>query len=78
MRWAGHVEHTGVMRNAYYILVGKPEGKSPLGRFIRRWEDSIRMDLRKMGWKGTDWIHLAQDKDQWRDLVNTIMNLRFP
>jgi hypothetical protein len=56
--------------------VGKPEGKRPLGRHRRRWEDNIRMNLREIGWGGMDWIDLAQDKDQWRDLVNTVINLR--
>jgi hypothetical protein len=56
--------------------VGKPEGKRPLGRPRRRWEDNIRIDLREIGWGGMNWIDLAQDRDQWRALVNTIMNLR--
>jgi hypothetical protein len=58
--------------------VGKPEGKRPLGRPRRRWEDSIRMDLREIGWGGMAWIGLAQDRDQWRAHVNTVMNLRVP
>jgi hypothetical protein len=66
----------GEKNSAYRILVGKPEGKKPLGRPRRRWEDNIRMDLREIGWGGMDWIGLAQDKDQWRALVNTVMNLR--
>jgi hypothetical protein len=78
MRWAGHVVHIGGKRNAYRILVGKPEGKRPLGRPRRRREDNIRMDLREIGWGGMDWIDLAQDRDQWRALVNTVMNLRAP
>jgi hypothetical protein len=65
-------------RNAYRILVGKPEGKRPLGRHRRRWEDNIRMDLRETGCGGMDWIDLAQDRDQWRAHVNTVMNLRVP
>jgi hypothetical protein len=65
-------------RNAYRILVGKPEGKRPLGRSRRRWEDNIKMDLREIGWGGTDWIHLAQNRDQWRALVKTATNLRVP
>jgi hypothetical protein len=65
-------------RNAYRILIGKPEGKKPLGRPRRRWEDNIRMDLREIGWGGMDWIDLPQDRDQWRALVNTVMNLRVP
>jgi hypothetical protein len=68
----------GEKRNAYRILVGKPEGKRPLGRPRRRWEDYIRMDLREVGWVGMDWIDLAQDRDQWRVSVNTVMNLRVP
>jgi hypothetical protein len=58
--------------------VGKPEGKRPLGRHRRRWEDNIKMDLRETGWGGMDWIELAQDRDQWKALVNTVMNLRVP
>jgi hypothetical protein len=65
-------------RNAYRILVGKPEGKRPLGRPIRRWVDNIKMDLRKIRWGGLDWIDLTQDRDQWKALVNTVMNLRVP
>jgi hypothetical protein len=66
------------VRNWYRILVGKPEGKRPLGRPRRRWVDNIKMDLGEIGWDGTDWIELAQDRDQWRALVNTMMNLRVP
>jgi hypothetical protein len=65
-------------RNAYRALVGKPEGKRPLGRSRRRWVDNIKMDLREIGWDGMDWIEVAQDRDQWRALVNTVMNLRVP
>jgi hypothetical protein len=68
----------GEKRNAYRILVGKPEGKRQLGRPRRRWEDNIRMDLREIGWSGMDWINVAQDRDQWRALVNTVMNRRVP
>jgi hypothetical protein len=68
----------GEKRNAYMISVGKPKRKKPLGRPRRRWEDNIKMDLREIGWGGMDWIDLAQDRDQWRALVNTIMNLRVP
>jgi hypothetical protein len=78
MRWAGHVARMGETRNAYSILVGKPEGKSPLGRPRRRWEDNIRMDLREMGWGGMYWIGLALKRDQWRALVKTVMNLWVP
>jgi hypothetical protein len=60
----------------YRVLMGKPEGKIPLGRPRRRWEDRIRMDLREIGWGSVDWIQLSQDRDRWRDLVNTVMNLR--
>jgi hypothetical protein len=66
------------LSTAYRILVGKPEGKRPLGRPRRRWVDNIKMGLREIGWDGRDWIELAQDKDQWRALVNTVMNLRVP
>jgi hypothetical protein len=66
----------GKKLNAYRILVGKPEGKRTLGRPRRTWEDNIRMDLREIGWGGMDWIDLAQDRDQWRALVNAVMNLR--
>jgi hypothetical protein len=62
-------------RNAYRIMVGKPEGKRPLGRLRRRWEDNIKMDLRVIGWGGMDWIDLAWDRDQWRALVNKIKYL---
>jgi hypothetical protein len=68
----------GETRNAYRILVGEPEGKRPLRRPRRRWVDDIKMDLGEIGWDGRDWIELAQDRDQWRALVNTVMNLRFP
>jgi hypothetical protein len=64
------------MGNADNIFAGKPEGKRQLGRPRRRLEDSIRRNLREIGWEGVDWIHLAQDMDQWRSLVNTVMNLR--
>jgi hypothetical protein len=66
----------GETRNAYRILVGKPEGKRPLGRQERRWVDDTKMDVREIGWNGVDWIDLAQDWVQWRALVNTVMNLR--
>jgi hypothetical protein len=68
----------GETRYAYRILVGKPEGKRSLGRPRRRWMDTIKMDLREIGWDGVDWIELAQDMNQWRALVNTVMNLRVP
>jgi hypothetical protein len=66
----------GETRNAYRLLVGKPEGKRPLGRPRRRWVDNI--DLGEIGWDGGDWFELAQDRDQWRALVNVVMNLRAP
>jgi hypothetical protein len=78
MRWAGHVARRAETRNAYRILVGKPEGETPLGRRRRRWVDSIKIDVREIGWDGMEWIELAQDRDQWRALVNTVMNLRVP
>jgi hypothetical protein len=68
----------GEKRNAYRILVGKPEGKRPLGRPRHRWVDNIKMDHREIVWDGMDCIGLAHDRDQWRALVNTIMNLRVP
>jgi hypothetical protein len=68
----------GEKRNAYRILVGNPEGKIPLGRTRRKWADNIKMDLIEIGWDGMDWIDLAQDRDQWRALVNAVMNLRVP
>jgi hypothetical protein len=70
--------HGEEKKNTYRLLVGKPEGKRPLGRPRRRWDDNIKMDLREMGWGGVDWIDLAQDRDQWSALVNTVMNLRVP
>jgi hypothetical protein len=76
MRLAGHIARIGEKRNAYKILVGKPGGKRPLGRPKRRWEDNIKIDHREIGWGGMDWIDLAQNRDQWRALVNTVMNLR--
>jgi hypothetical protein len=76
MRWAGHMTRMGEGRNVYRVLVGKPEGKRPLGRPRRRWEDGIKMDLREIGWGGVEWIHLAQDRDRWRAVVNAVMNLR--
>jgi hypothetical protein len=66
----------GGERNVYKVLMGKPEGKRPLGRPRCRWEDGIRMDLREMGWGSVDWIQLTQNMYQWRALVNTVMNLR--
>jgi hypothetical protein len=68
----------GGVRGAYNILVGRPERMRPLGRSRRRWEDNIKMDLREVGFGDVDWIHLAQDRDGWRALVNTVMNLLVP
>jgi hypothetical protein len=68
----------GEKRNAYGILVGKPEGKRPLGRPRLRWLVNVKIDLRETGWDGMDWFDLAQERDQWRALVNTVMNLRVP
>jgi hypothetical protein len=68
----------GEMENAYVMSVRKHEGKRPLGRPSCTWTDSIRMAFREIGWEGVDWIHLAEDRDQWRALVNTVMNLRVP
>jgi hypothetical protein len=78
MRWAGHVARMGEGIGAYKVLVGRPEGKRPLGRPRRRWEDNIKMDLRDIGIDGANWIQLAQDRIQWRAFVNTVMNLRVP
>jgi hypothetical protein len=78
MRWAGHVVRIGEKRNADRLLVGKPEGRRPLGKPKRKWLDKIRMDLVEMGWSDVDWIGLAQDRDRWRALVNLVLNLRVP
>jgi hypothetical protein len=78
MKWAGHVARMGEGRSVYRILVGKPEGKRPLGRRRRRWEDNIKLDLREIGIDGAIWIRLAQDKVQWRAFVNTVMNIWVP
>jgi hypothetical protein len=78
MRWAGQVARMEEKRNPYRILVGKPEGKRPLERPRRRWVDNIKTELREIEWNGMDWIDLAQDREQWRALVNTVMNLRVP
>jgi hypothetical protein len=78
MRWEGHVARMAEKRNAYRILMEEPDGKRQLGKPRRRWVDNIKMDLREIGWTGLNWIDLAQDRDQWRALVNAVMNLRFP
>jgi hypothetical protein len=75
MRWAGHVACMGEGRNVYSVLVRKPKLKRPLGSPRRRWEDGIKMDLTEIGW-GVEWIHLAQDRERWRAVVNAVMNLR--
>jgi hypothetical protein len=78
MRWVGHVARMGKKQNAYRLLVGRPEGKRPLGRPRRRWVDNVRMDLREVRWGHVDWIGLAQDRNRWRALVNSILNLWVP
>jgi len=78
MSWAGHVARMGERRGIYRVLVGKPEGKRPLGKPRLRWEDNIKMDLQEVGCGSMDWIELAQDRDRWRALVNALMNLRVP
>jgi hypothetical protein len=77
MRWAGHVARMR-KRHVYRIVVGNPEGKRPLGRARRRWVDNIIMHLREIGWDGMDWTDLVQDRDQWRVLMNTLINLWIP
>ena len=76
MIWAGHVARMGERRGIYRVLVGKPEGMSPLGRPRRRWEDNIKMDLQEVGCGGMEWIRLAQDRNRWLALVNAAMNFR--
>ena len=78
MRWAGDVACMGEGRGVHRVLVGKPEGKKPLGRPRRRWEDNIKMDLQEVGGGCEDWMELAQDRDRWRALVSTATNLRVP
>ena len=78
MRWAGHVSRMGEGRGVYRVLVGKPEGKRPMGRPRRRWENNIKMDLQEVGGDCGDWMELAQDRDRWRALVSTVMNVRVP
>ena len=77
MRWAGHMAHMGEGRGVHRVLMGKPEGKGPLGRPRRRWEVNIKMNLQEVG-GSEDWMELAQDKDRWWALVNMVMNLRVP
>ena len=78
MRWAGHVARMGEERGAYRLLVGKLEGKRPLGRPRRRWVDNIGMDLQEVECGYVDWSGLAQDRDRWRTLVSAVTNLRVP
>jgi len=78
MIWAGHVARMGEERGLYRVLVGKPEGRRPLGRPRRKWVDNIRTDLQEVGCSYMDWIGLAQDRDRWRTLVSAVMNLRVP
>ena len=78
LRWAGHVARMEQSRNAYRVLMGTHEGKRPLGRPRRRWEDNIKMYLREVGYGPGDWIALAEDRDQWRAYVRAVMNLRVP
>jgi hypothetical protein len=78
MRWAGHVARMGVRRGVYRVLVGRSEGKRPLIRPTRRWDDNIKLDLRETGIYEANWIQLAQDRVQWRAFVNTVINLRVP
>jgi hypothetical protein len=75
MRWVGHVACMGEEREVYRVLVGKPEGKRPFERPRHRWEGGLRMYLRETGWGSVEWIQLAQDRDRWQALVNTVMNL---
>jgi hypothetical protein len=78
MRWTGHVARMGEGRGAYRVLVGRPEGRRPLGRPRHRWKDNIKMDLQEVGWGGMDWIVMAQDRDRWRAVVSAVMDLRVP
>jgi transcription termination factor 2 len=78
IRWAGHVARIGEGRGVYRVLVGRPDGKRPLGRPRRRWKDDIKTDLREVGIDGANWIRLGQDRVPWRAFVNTAMNLRVP
>ena len=78
MRWAGHVACMGKKRGIYRVMVGKPEGKRPLGKPRHRWQDNIKMDLKEMECGGMDWIELAQDMDRWQALVNAVMNFWVP
>ena len=78
LRWAGHVARMGEGRGVYRVLVGKSEGKKPLGRPRRRWEGNIKMDLQEVRGDCEDWMELAPDRERWRALVSTVINLRVP
>ena len=78
MIWAEQVARMGERRQVYRVLVGKPDGKKPLGRPRHRWEDNIKMNLQEVGCGGMDWIEVAQDRDRWRAFVNAVMNLWVP
>ena len=78
MRWAGHAARMEEGRGVHKVLVGKPEGRRPLGRPRRRWEDNVKMDLEEVGKGCGDWMELAQDRDRWRTLVSTVMNFAVP
>ena len=78
MRWAGHVARVWERRGVYRVLAGRPEGKRPLGRRRRRWEDNIKMNFQEVGGGRGDWMELAQDRDGWRALVGTVRNFRVP
>jgi len=78
MRLAGHVAHMGEERGVYRVLLGKPEGRRPLGRPRRRWVDNIRMDVQEVECEYMDWTGLAQDRDRWRMLVSAVTNFRVP
>ena len=78
MRWAGHVTHVEEVRGVHSVLVGKPEGKRPLGRPRRRWEDNIKMYVQEVGGGHGDWMELAEDRDGWRALVGSVRNFQVP
>jgi len=78
MRWTGHVACMGERRDAYRVLVGKPEGKKSLGRPMHRWEDNIKMYLQEVWWVGMDWIELAENRAWWWAVMNAVMNLQVP
>jgi hypothetical protein len=78
MRWVGHVARMGEGRGVHRVLMGRPEGRRPLGRPRHRWEDNIKMDIQEVGGDCGDWMERAQDRDRWRTLVNTVMNFRVP